>query len=43
MQAMIAWCRENGFVSVELHASDEGRGLYEQLGFEATGEMRLIL
>jgi hypothetical protein len=24
-----------------LHASDEGRHLYEKLGFEATNEMRL--
>jgi GNAT superfamily N-acetyltransferase len=43
MQAMIAWCRENGFVSVGLHASDQGRPLYEQLGFEPTNEMRLSL
>jgi hypothetical protein len=26
---------------VILHASDEGRPLYEKLGFEATNEMRL--
>ena len=43
MEKMIAWCRENGFVSVGLHASDEGRPLYEQLGFEPTNEMRLSL
>jgi GNAT superfamily N-acetyltransferase len=43
MEQMIAWCRENGFVSVGLHASDEGRPLYEQLGFEPTNEMRLKL
>ena len=43
MEAMIAWCRENGFVSVGLHASDQGRPLYEQLGFEPTNEMRLKL
>ena len=43
MQQMIAWCRENDFVSVGLHASDEGRPLYEQLGFEPTNEMRLKL
>jgi len=43
MQTMITWCRENGFVSVGLHASDEGRPLYEQLGFEPTNEMRLTL
>ena len=43
MQAMIAWCRENGFVSVGLHASDDGRALYEQLGFRPTNEMSLSL
>jgi GNAT superfamily N-acetyltransferase len=43
MEAMITWCRENDFASVGLHASDEGRGLYEQLGFKPTTEMRLVL
>lgn len=43
MQSMILWCRERGFVSVGLHASEEGRGLYEQLGFKPTNEMRLEL
>jgi GNAT superfamily N-acetyltransferase len=41
MTEMIRWCRENGFVSVGLHASDEGRPLYEHLGFKPTNEMRL--
>lgn len=43
METMIAWCRENGFANVALHASDAGRPLYEQLGFKATTEMRLDL
>ncbi len=43
MQAMIQWCRENDFAHVGLHASDEGRPLYEQLGFKPTNEMRLEL
>ena len=43
MEAMIAWCRENDFVNVGLHASDEGRRMYEQLGFKPTNEMRLAL
>ena len=38
---MIAWCRENGFRSVALHASENGRALYERLGFRPTNEMRL--
>lgn len=43
MKTMIEWCRENGFSSVGLHASEEGRPLYEQLGFQPTNEMRLNL
>jgi len=43
MEAMIAWCRENGFASVGLHPSDEGRPLYEHLGFKPTNEMSLPL
>jgi GNAT superfamily N-acetyltransferase len=43
MEAMIAWCRENEFAHVALHASDEGRPLYEQLGFKPTTEMCLSL
>jgi GNAT superfamily N-acetyltransferase len=43
MEAMIAWCKENNFASVGLHASDEGRPLYEHLGFKPTNEMRLDL
>ncbi len=42
-QALITWCRENGFQSVALHASEYGRKLYEQLGFANTNEMRLLL
>ncbi len=43
MQAMVTWCREQGFQAVSLHASDEGRPLYEALGFTPTNEMRLLL
>ena len=43
MLKMISWCRENRFTSVGLHASEEGRSLYEQLGFKSTNEMRLDL
>jgi GNAT superfamily N-acetyltransferase len=41
MQALIDWCRMNGFLSVSLHASEQGRGLYTSLGFQGTNEMRL--
>jgi GNAT superfamily N-acetyltransferase len=43
MTEMIGWCRDNGFSSVSLHASDEGRALYERLGFKPTNEMQLDL
>jgi hypothetical protein len=40
---MIDSCRREGHAVVFLHASDEGRPLYEELGFRATNEMRLRL
>ena len=43
MRAMIDWCKEEGYAAVYLHASDNGRPLYEALGFEPTTEMRLKL
>src|SRR5579884_1495186 len=43
METMIEWCRQEEFSYVGLHASDEGRPLYEQLGFQPTNEMRLEL
>jgi GNAT superfamily N-acetyltransferase len=41
MVTVLGWLKEQGFRSVALHASDEGRHLYERLGFKATNEMRL--
>ncbi len=43
METMIAWCRKNQFSAVGLHASEEGRPLYEKMGFRPTNEMRLDL
>lgn len=43
MDTALVWCRENGIRCVILHASDEGRPLYESLGFHSTNEMRLML
>ncbi|HEV2400736.1 MAG TPA: GNAT family N-acetyltransferase [Candidatus Sulfotelmatobacter sp.] len=43
MEAMIAWCKQEGFIRVTLHASDAGRHLYKSLGFEDSNEMRLNL
>jgi ribosomal protein S18 acetylase RimI-like enzyme len=41
MREVIVWSREQHIESVVLHASDQGRALYEQLGFIQTNEMRL--
>jgi GNAT superfamily N-acetyltransferase len=41
VETIVEHCRELGLDSVELHASDEGRPLYESMGFAATNEMRL--
>ena len=41
MQVMIEWCQENNIGRVSLHASDEGRPLYESMKFKATNEMML--
>jgi GNAT superfamily N-acetyltransferase len=42
-ETMIAWCREQGFKCVYLHASAQGRSLYESLGFKPSSEMRFKL
>ncbi len=42
-QTIISWCREQGFEWIYLHASEQGRPLYESLGFEPSSEMRLKL
>jgi len=43
MVVMIEWCSQQGFQYVDLHASKDGRSLYEQLGFTPTSETRLRL
>jgi GNAT superfamily N-acetyltransferase len=43
MDAALHWCRANGIRAVILHASKDGRALYEKLGFEDTNEMRILL
>jgi predicted N-acetyltransferase YhbS len=40
VRAAVAWAAERGASGVVLHASADGRALYERLGFEATNEMR---
>ena len=43
METALQWCRDHGIRAVILHASDDGRALYEKLGFQPTNEMRLLL
>jgi GNAT superfamily N-acetyltransferase len=43
MKAAMQWCRSNGVDVVVLHASANGRSLYESMGFAATNEMRIKL
>ena len=43
MAELLDWCRSSGIRVVILHASKEGRSLYESLGFTSTNEMRLVL
>lgn len=40
MRRIIDWARAHGVARLVLHASPEGRALYERLGFVATNEMR---
>jgi GNAT superfamily N-acetyltransferase len=39
MERVIAWSRTHEVARLVLHASADGRALYEQLGFAATNEM----
>jgi GNAT superfamily N-acetyltransferase len=41
MLVAMDWCEKEGVEGVILHASAEGRPLYESLGFEPTNKMRL--
>jgi GNAT superfamily N-acetyltransferase len=43
VKAALQWCRSNGVDVVMLHASPNGRRLYESMGFAATNEMRIQL
>ena len=40
MRHLLAWAADGDLDTLVLHASDEGRALYERLGFVATNEMR---
>ena len=40
LERLLAWAREERLDRLVLHASDEGRAVYERLGFIQTSEMR---
>jgi len=42
MGVALDWCAVNHVGGIILHASPEGRPLYESLGFSSTNEMRLV-
>ena len=42
MQHIIDWSRKERLDRLVLHASDEGRALYEKLGFVLTNEMKFV-
>lgn len=41
MRAALDACRQRGVRRITLHASDQGRPIYEGFGFSATNEMKL--
>jgi len=41
VRACLDWARGRGVERIVLHASEDGRHLYEKLGFRRTNEMRL--
>jgi GNAT superfamily N-acetyltransferase len=43
MERVLAWARERRVANLVLHASAEGRRLYERLGFVGTNEMEVRL
>ena len=43
MEQALGWLRDQGCVVARLHASDEGRALYEGMGFSSTSEMEYPL
>ncbi len=39
----MAWCKKNGYRTMLLHASEDGRPVYSKLGWKRTWEMRVDL
>jgi GNAT superfamily N-acetyltransferase len=40
LEAMLDWCGPQHIVRIVLHPSEQGRPLYESMGFQPTGELR---
>ena len=43
IQALLEEAKLRGIRSVSLHATDDGKNVYSELGFETSNEMRLVL
>lgn len=43
MEAMHAWCREAGIGNLALNASNDGRPLYEAMGYQVTSSPMMFL
>ena len=43
MNAIHAWCRDNGIGAIALNASTEGQPLYESMGYAVTGSPMMFL
>ncbi len=43
VRALLRWSTDRGYTRVTLHASEQGRPVYERLGFAPSREMRLEL
>lgn len=41
VEEIVTWSKDQRLDHLVLHASDEGRSLYEKFGFVASNEMRL--
>lgn len=41
IQSIVEWCGQHEIHTISLHASAEGRPVYEDLGFQTTNELRL--
>jgi|SRR5450432_1213391 len=42
-ETALTWCKENGIDLAVLHASTDGRPLYQSMGFQNSNEMRIKL